>query len=151
MISNVWGLHEFYCPKIVKRKERNRLKKGKKSKDCSKLKKGRRRCFLAAEEKMCKEKRKKQENKTTKVKTETCTQAERDAKFGKGWRWNTRNCESLKSKSNQKKCKKDKIKRCSEKKIRNHRLSESEAKLKCKELSKKRKGRSSKKKKLSSS
>ena len=56
LISSVWGLQEFYCPKIVKRRERSRLKKGKKSKDCSKLKKGRRRCFLAEEEKMCKEK-----------------------------------------------------------------------------------------------
>ena len=150
LVSSIWGLQEFYCPKILKRRERSHLKTGKKSKDCSKLKKGRRRCFLAKEEKLCTEKRKKQKNKTKKNKAETCTQAERDVKFGKGWRWNTRNCESLRSKADNKKCKKDKIKRCIQKEIKNNSSSESVAKLKCKELSRK-KNRSSRKKKLKSS
>ncbi len=40
-----------------------------------------------------------------------CTQAERDQKFGRGWKWNTRNCSSL-PKSAKKECRKEKRQRC---------------------------------------
>ncbi len=41
----------------------------------------------------------------------TCTQRERDLKYGKGWPWNTRNCEAL-TKGEKKLCKREKRKRC---------------------------------------
>ena len=85
-------------------------------------------------------------NKTNKNKEETCTQKERDAKYGQGWRWNTRNCTSLKLTADVKRCKKDKLKRCVLKQNKN--LSQEKAKLKCKELMKSKKRKSSKKEKL---
>ena len=72
---------------------------------------------------------------------ETCTQAERDEKFGKGWRWNTRNCTLLKPKVNQKRCKKDKLKKCIEREAKKNKILESLAKLKCKALRKKNKNK----------
>ena len=99
------------------------------------------------------EKQEEKKKKQKRNKEETCTQAERDKKFGKGWRWNTRNCESLKSRADIKRCRRDKLKRCiqKEKEKKKNFLSESAAKLKCKELSKRKKNRSSRKKKLKSS
>ena len=146
------GFHEFYCPKAIKKRAKGQKKNGKKHEDCSKVKKGRRRCLLAQEEKMCQEKRRKEKvrKRSKPSKYEICTQADRDAKFGKGWRWNTRNCESLK-KSDKKKCKKDKIKRCTQKEMKKSNLNEADAKAECKRRSKRKKTKSSKKKKLQSS
>ena len=41
----------------------------------------------------------------------TCTQSERDARYGRGWRWNTRNCSSLPASAG-KQCKRAKRRHC---------------------------------------
>ena len=66
----------------------------------------------------------------------TCTQEERDEKFGKGWKWNTRNCDTL-LKNEKKKCKREKRKRC----VRNEKrkspgMSHNDAKQECRERKK---------------
>ena len=59
----------------------------------------------------------------------TCTQRERDLKYGKGWPWNTRNCEAL-TKGEKKLCKREKRKRCIQREKSNGK-SERSARKKC--------------------
>lgn len=121
-MANRWGLQEIYCPKIIKRRQE---KKNNPSQKCSKLRKGRKRCV-----KNCVARR--ELNKTD----EFCTKKEK-RKWGQKWRWNTRNCGSLKSRNDQRRCKKDKkiqrrLKVCVSKKMKSGKYSgEKSAWLSC--------------------
>ena len=109
LVADWWGHQKLYCPKIIKR---NKRKVNKKLKNCSKKKKGRRKCLSGKEERKCIKNRKK--TKKTEV---ICTQEERDKKYGKGWKWNTRNCGALNTPKDTKLCKKEKRKRCLKKEL----------------------------------
>ena len=114
-IANRRGLEEFYCPKIKKRRQERR------NKSCSKLKRGKKKC----RETLCIKKREKNNSDVT------CTQKERDKKFGRGWKWNTRDCSSLPRRREVKKCRREKRRRC----IRRHKaggVTKQQAKLRCK-------------------
>ena len=71
----------------------------------------------------------------------TCTQAERDTRFGLGWRWNTRNCASLESDTEVKQCRRAKRMQCEVKKLANG-FSREEAKSQCSGKKKSKKSRS---------
>ena len=128
-----------YCPSILKerrKKERQKKRRKKAPKDCWKVKKDRRRCF-AQEEKVCK-KQQKTVSSSEPVCSHTCSQSERDQCFGKNWRWNTRNCDSL-SKGERKKCRRVKRKRCVKREMRRDTtLSDIEAKKVCKKRDRKK-------------
>ena len=143
-----------YCPEVVKdRKMREKAKAdakakkqsenggGKKGpKNCWNKKKGRRKCF-EREEARCSRKRARWDASDPRLK-EPCTQKERDAAFGKNWRWNTRNCAALdKVRGEGKRCRREKRKRCIRRLMTtssNASLSESDAKQVCKRKGKKK-------------
>ena len=115
-IANRRGLEEFYCPKVTRRRQERR-----KEKNCSKLKRGKKKC----RENLCIKGREKSRKKVT------CTQKERDREFGKGWRWNTRDCSSLPRRGEVKRCRREKRRRCIVR-LKSKGLTKQEAKSNCK-------------------
>ena len=141
-----------YCPAVVKdRKMREKAKAEAKArkqsekenkkgpKNCWNKKKGRRKCF-EREAKRCARKRAQWDASDPRQKA-PCTQKDRDASFGKNWRWNTRNCAALDATGEGKMCRREKRKRCIRRVMAsNALLSESEAKQVCRRKGKKKSG-----------
>ena len=138
-----------YCPKVVKdritrdkaRKAKQQLEKSRRKgpRNCWKKKKGRRKCF-EREAARCARKRALWPSNDPRHK-DPCTQEERDAHFGKNWRWNTRNCAALDAFGEGKMCRREKRKRCIRRVMAsNALLSESEAKQVCRRKGKKKAG-----------
>ena len=140
-----------YCPEVVKdRIKREKAKcqakaakkqseKGRKKgpKNCWNKKKGRRKCF-EREAARCARKRAQWNESDPRLK-EPCDQKDRDVKFGKNWRWNTRNCAALDKTGEGKMCRREKRKRCIRRLTSNPaNLSESDAKQVCRRKGKKK-------------
>ena len=108
--------------------------------NCWKKKKGRRKCF-EREVARCSRKRARWEESDPRLK-QPCTQKERDAAFGKNWRWNTRNCAALDEFGDEgKRCRREKRKRCIRRlTTSSSSLSESDAKQVCKRKGKRMSG-----------
>jgi len=62
----------------------------------------------------------------------TCTQAERDRKYGPGWPWNTRICNELPTAADKKECRREKRRRCADRK-RAEGLTRQQARASCRE------------------
>ena len=132
-------LNKEFCPAVLEaraKKEARRERRRKAPKDCWKEKKNRQKCF-AKEEKACAKLRQTLPASDPRLK-QTCSQSERDEMFGRGWRWNTRNCESLDGKE-RRKCKRAKRKRCVRREARkDNTLSDLEAQKICRRKERKR-------------
>ena len=112
LVANRWGLQEVFCPKLVTRRRRRQQAGRRGGNKCERLGKGRKRC----EERLCLDRRQKKNRKT-----ELCTKKERKSwrEFNGRWRWKTRDCSSLSSRRDVKKCKKDKkLRKCVDNKIK---------------------------------
>ena len=156
-IFNARQLSSDYCPKVVKDRikkdkakadKKQKSEKGRKKgpKNCWNKKKGRRKCF-ERESARCARKRAQWDQSDPRLK-EPCSQKDRDVKFGKNWRWNTRNCAALDKLGNEGKiCRREKRKRCIRRLTSSPaNLSESDAKQVCRRKGKKRKSSSGGKK-----
>ena len=152
-VSRIFNARQLsdYCPKVVKdRITRDKARKAKKQaeksgrkgpRNCWKKKKGRRKCF-EREAARCARKRALWPSNDPRHK-DPCTQEERDAHFGKNWRWNTRNCAALDAFGEGKMCRREKRKRCIRRLTtttsRGATISEAEAKQVCKRKEKNKK------------
>ena len=120
LVANRWGLQEIYCPKLVnRRRQRRQNARRKGSNSCERLEgKGKKKC----EERLCLEKRQRKSGKA-----ELCTKKEKKSwrEFNGRWRWKTRDCSSLSSRRDVKKCKKDKKQRkCVDNKMKRKKASD---------------------------
>jgi hypothetical protein len=130
-----------YCPAVVatrRRKATARAERRRRRKEnvasCWLERRGRRAC-LAREERRCGRMRRRLAADHPRQR-ETCSQGERDRAFGKDWRWNTRNCDSLTDSAEVKKCKRSKRKRCLQRQTKDNALSDSEAREACRRKNK---------------
>ena len=105
-VADWWGLKDIYCPSVIKKRQ----KKINISQNCSNSKLGKRKC----QERQCIQKRK----KTKMIVLCTAKEVRLWQLFGK-WPWNHRNCSKLSSRSETRKCRKEKkLRRCVEKRMR---------------------------------
>ena len=119
LVANRWGLQEIYCPKLVNRRQRRQHAGRKDRNSCERLERGKKRC----EERLCLEKRQSRKNR----RTELCTKKEKKSwrEFNGRWRWKTRDCSSLSSRRDIKKCKKDKkLRKCVGNKLKRKKASD---------------------------